>query len=244
VQYARRVLPVRLSAPEALARLCCWRIVRRPDRADQAPRSFGSAVVIPGGWFAAELAGRSLVLTCAHVCAAGAGRSAHAGAERPLALTPDEAAIDFDDGERSAGPLRVRRVVWESPRDELDAALLEVDELPAWSRDAAAKLSIHPARQASPDERITLRGYLMNQRAQRARADVRVVAVQSPYLHYDVETGRGLSGAPLFGSSGELLGLHRGESKVLPPELALASRHGVATAEILRAARQVLSTVG
>jgi hypothetical protein len=51
------------------------------------------------------------------------------------------------------------------------------------------------------------------------------VASRAPYLYYDVETGRGLSGAPIF-SGGELLGIHRGDSKVLPPERALASRHG------------------
>lgn len=230
-----------LARLDLLARLCVWRVVRLPDVTGEAPRSFGSAVVVAGGWFSAALSGRSLVLTCAHVC------SARAPIERPQPLAPQRAAIDFCYGERSAGPLAVRAVVWESPREELDAALLEVDELPAWSRDAAAELSMRPAREVRPGERITLRGYLKNQREQLARTELRVAAARSPYLYYDAETGRGLSGAPIFSSDGgfgsdggELIGLHRGDSKVLPPELALAPRHGVGIAEILREARPAL----
>lgn len=230
---------VELADPDRLARLCTWRIVRQPDSKGAEARSFGSAVVVHGGWLSAALTGRSLVFTCAHVCSAG-----RAANERPRSLAPEEAAVDFCDGERSAGPLMVRRVVWESPREELDAALLEVDELPAWSREAAAEMSNHPARRASSGERIAMRGYLMNQSAQLARTDVQTIAVRSPYLYYDVETGRGLSGAPIFSSGGELIGLHRGESKVLPAALALASRHGVGIEEILRAARQAVSPAG
>lgn len=224
-----------------LVRRVTWRVVRLPDKAGGALASFGSAVVVRGGWFAAALEGRSLVLTCTHVCS-GSGEP---GPPRPLA--PERAGIDFDDGEQRSGALAVRGVIWESPRDELDAALLDVEELPAWSREAATALStlsvreMRVARQEELAAWISLRGYLMNQPAQLARPAVPVAAVRSPYLYYDVETGRGLSGAPLFDDAGALVGLHRGDSRVLPAELALAPRHGVEIAEILDAARLALA---
>lgn len=220
---------------ERAQRSCTWRVVRWPDSSGQPLWSFGSAVVVQGGWFSEALAGRSLVVTCAHVCSAGGH------AERPRPLLPAAAAIDFCEGARSAGPRAVRRVVWQSPRDELDAVLLEVDELPPWSL-AAAALMARPERAAALDESIVLRGYPMNQRAQLAREPGTVAAVQPPYLYYDVETGRGLSGAPIFAKgSGELLGLHRGDSRVLAPERALAPRHGIGFAQLLREARQAVS---
>ncbi len=223
--------------PAELARLTAWRVVRISDAGGDALASFGSAVVVDGARFSAALAGRSLVLTCSHVCSA----NQDAGPPRPL--SPQRAGIDYDDGERRAGPLAVRRVVWESPRHLQDAALLEVDELPAWSRAAATELMAEPVGTARLDVRITLRGYLMNQPQQLARGAVPVVAEQSPYLFYDVETGRGLSGAPLFDEvTGALLGLHRGDRRGLPVTPALASRHGVGLAYILSAARPALAS--
>lgn len=193
-----------------------WRVVRASDGVH-----FGSAVVVHGAWFDPSLAGRSLVMTCAHVCST---LPPTAGA--PPKLAPTDAAIEWrTDTRQWAGGRRlaVKRLLWESA--EFDAALLEVEELPS----EAAAPEAPPTTDLRPRDRIYIWGYPQGRAVAMSGEDNEVRDPDAQYFGYDAFTAPGSSGAPVFASRNhDLVGLHRSEN------LATHQRQGVVFATILR----------
>jgi hypothetical protein len=182
-----------------------WRVVRAVDR-----KPYGSAAVVNGAWFAPHLAGRSLVLTCAHVCS---NETPSPG--EPEILPPSEAALDWISDEEvwegsdgQPGLLRVKGKdpVWVSPVKGLDASLLEVEALPP----RAHQPETEPTVEVTPGDGIYIWSYPGGGTLCSSIQDNAILSTANPYFCYETFAEGGSSGAPVFSEqTHELIGLHR-----------------------------------
>lgn len=201
-----------------------WRLV---DGASGA--AAGTAAVIRGEWISPALAGLPLVVTCSHVCTE---RPPRPGAPPPV--PPSRAVLEWRDDDAGAAPrsAKIARLRWESPVDELDASLLEVDGLPDDAQPPAAP----PAGAVLAGDRIYLWSYPGGGSLALSFEDNDIEEVRDPHLYYDLATAGGSSGGPVFASDRHaLVAIHRGEA------IADGRRHGTSFEILLRAMRAELT---
>jgi hypothetical protein len=180
-----------------------WRVVRAVDR-----KPYGSAAVVNGAWFSSDLAGRSLVLTCAHVCS-----ELSPSPGEPEILRPGEAALDWISDEEAwegsdghPGLLRVKRSVWVSAVKDLDASLLEVEALPPQAHAPETE----PTVEVTPGDAMYIWGYPGGGTLCSSLQNNEILSMAKPYFCYEAFAEGGSSGAPVFHErTHELIGLHR-----------------------------------
>lgn len=198
-------------------RWLAWRVVRAADGAH-----VGSAAVVDGAWFRADLAGAPLVLTCAHVCSSFArapGRPAKLDRAADAALEWWSEEEEWRDGSGARARVPCVEILDESPVDELDYALLRVRELPAAARPPAGDDVLH---ELVGGDRIYMWSYPGADPLTLSVNENQVREVDGRYFGYQAFAEGGSSGAPLFYDRGhQLVGLHRGEDP------ATGTRHAV-----------------
>jgi hypothetical protein len=141
------------------------------------------------------------------------------GGRRGLLPAHARAAFEALAPGRRAELHEVAEVLWSSPPDEYDVAVLRLKTLPA----EAEHLAPYPiARQLplvrrDPPERIYAIGHPLGAGLSFSLHDNLLVACKEPLLHYRTPTQQGSSGSPIFNRQWELLGIHHaGDEHVSP----------------------------
>lgn len=211
-------LALGMQRPPAIARIC-----RGAGLAE------GTGFLVDPNQLSSRLAAlypnELLLLTNIHVVSQGA---------HPSAMTPGEAAIFFDNNAESSSTVHRAAHVWESPQNELDAALLSLDP-PIRPKDIKAcplaedrVFDSLKARSAlenaggdrSPPSNVYIMGHPLGQRLYFSLHDTEVLDKGAPqgarheYLHYRTPTQRGHSGSPVFDDSDwRVVALHHAGSE-------------------------------
>lgn len=163
-------------------------------RADDLSRRFG------GGW---------VLLTNDHVVN-DVGRRG---------LSPEQARVAFEAlaPEGGAELHEIAEVLWCSPPDQCDVAVLRLKTLPAEAEriapfPVAEKL---PAVQKDPPARIYAIGHPLGAGLSFSLHDNLLLACKAPLIHYRTPTQQGSSGSPVFNREWELVGIHHaGDERV------------------------------
>jgi hypothetical protein len=155
-------------------------------------------------------------------------------APHPSAMTPDEARIYFDYDADQADNARRCATVWESPQNELDAALLSLDPPVRPQEVRPCPLAedrvfeglkfrggADPAQgDRAPPSNVFIMGHPLGQKLCFSLHDTEVLDKGAPqggrheYLHYRTPTQKGHSGSPVFDDSDwRVVALHHAGSE-------------------------------
>jgi hypothetical protein len=201
-----------------------------------AETGVGTGFLLPGQLLSEKLAGRFVLVTNAHVIS-------EADAEREKgALHPAEAVVTFAaftgvDPDRQFG---VSRIIFSSPREELDAVVAELSEplapdtpypmanvLPVATSQAPVRMIGHPSGRG-----LSLS---VNQ----------LLDHDSLKLHYRTASEGGSSGSPVFNQEWHLIGLHHAGGDAVPRLRGQAGTYqaneGISIKSIAEAVRRFLS---
>ena len=179
----------------------CFSVCRIENSYDQGK---GTGFVVRGGDFKPALGDRLCILTNEHVVSK----------DNPTALRPDQAKARFHalDG---APECLIDDVVWRSPQDDCDAALLSVvdDKLP----DVPCYPYVgRELEKKEPPEKIFVIGHPNGDALSISLYDNILLDYDDHYLHYRSPTEHGSSGSPVFNDAWELVALHHWGSKETP----------------------------
>lgn len=181
---------------------------------DTSGTGIGTGFIVRGEDIAEELGDEHLLLTNTHVV------SEDPYVVNPPALAPDEARVVFGSGQTFG----VKQVVWSSPPNVLDTALIRLDG------DAS---DIEPApvapRLPLPDgeQRVYIIGHPSGGSLSFSIHDNVLIDHEGPpngspprpavvRLHYRAPTEAGSSGSPVFNSQWRLIGIHHSGHKEMP----------------------------
>jgi S1-C subfamily serine protease len=180
---------------------CVARIGRSADT------GAGSGFVLPGRLLSPKLDDRFLLVTNAHVISE-AEEERQAGALHPSEAVVTFAALDAVPPEKELG---LAKVLYSSPREQLDVVVAELTEpvapkssypiggvLPVASSQAPVRLIGHPSGRG-----LSLS---VNQ----------LLDHEAPRLHYRTASEGGSSGSPVFNQEWKLIGLHHAGGDAVP----------------------------
>jgi hypothetical protein len=208
-------LALGMQRPPAIARICRAKGLAEGTGFLVDPNQLSTRL-------SAQYPNELLLMTNIHVIS----KAAH-----PSAMTPEEARVYFDhDGKEES--YRVNPV-WESPQNELDAALLSLDPpiRPAEIRPCPlaedrvydqlkASALLDPNGDRSPASNVYIMGHPLGQQLCLSLHDTEVLDKGAPpggrfeYLHYRTPTQRGHSGSPVFDDSDwRVVALHHAGSE-------------------------------
>lgn len=191
-------------------------------------RGVGTGFLFPGGEISPAHAGRTLLLTNAHVCS-----DAPHVVTRHHAIPPASVAVHFlEEGRRVCAESGVR-VLWTSPPWNLDATLLEI-VAPSESVREITPTPLSAAAIALKD-RLYMIGHPFGGDMTFSLQDNRVVQMQDPYVHYRTPSDPGTSGSPLFDADWNVVALHRGTRR------DLRANEGICIRRIVKAMRKALA---
>ena len=210
-------LALGMQRPPAIARIC-----RSTGMAE------GTGFLVDSSQLSVRLAAlfpnELLLLTNIHVISE---------ALHPSAMTPEEARIYFDHGGDSDDKAYRANIVWESPQNELDAALLSLDppirlqevrpcplaEDRVFDQLQARAQLEGNANRVTPSN-VYIIGHPLGQRLAFSMHDTEVLDKGTPpggrheYLHYRTSTQQGHSGSPVFDDSDwRVVALHHAGSE-------------------------------
>jgi hypothetical protein len=200
--------------------------VARIERLDG--KGHGTGWLVDAADFFPGLTG-TLLLTNAHVInAEGSGG----------ALAPDQAQVNFQ-GIRTV--LELGRVIWSSPRDQLDATFVTFRD--AGPPVAPLPLSTRKVRAGVPPPRLYIIGHPAGRDLELSMHDNKLLACSESLLHYRTPTEGGSSGSPVFEETGwKVVGLHHAggwyegvDGKTPPPYEA---NEGISILAVQQATRQ------
>lgn len=215
-----RMMLIAVRRGQAVARICSGPGI-----------TIGTGFLVQGSDICPMLGGESLILTNAHVVSRIGGT---APGSAPVA--PSAARIYFDiDAIEGEAKGYACELVWESPVEELDAALLRplpgnVPHPPL--RVAPQDVDLVPERGAAtpaPPTRLLIIGHpyggaLQISVEQQRKSTLMEIGTKPPaehiYLHYRTPTEPGMSGSPvLHEETGTLIGLHHAGPTDAVPEI-------------------------
>ena len=150
------------------------------------------------------VAGSTVVLTNAHVVGDSAG-----------ALDPDDAIVTFHVlAEAGAeGSFRVRRLLWSSPSNDLDVAVLELDR-PVPGADGCPVTDKLP--RADGAQRVYVVGHPRGRSLSYSLDDNVLLDTDDRLLHYRAPTEPGNSGSPVFNRAWKVIGIHHAGRSDMP----------------------------
>ena len=189
-------------------------VARTRSVARLGPNKFegwGSGFLVAGFWIDASWSDRKLLLTNAHVCT----NDSDVQAQYPYPKDAAENTATFLGaiGE-GAEPIQIQvnEVLWTSPPSELDASLLEIEDVPKGVEKAPLCAKI-PSLDKWQEKRVNILGHPMGLNLRVSLQDNRLVSVDERYLHYQTPTDPGSSGSPIFNQNWELVGIHHSASR-------------------------------
>jgi len=174
----------------------------------------GTGFIVRGGDIAEQLGDEPLLLTNTHVV------SEDPYVVNPPALSPEEARVVFGSGQRFG----VKKVVWSSPPNVLDTALIRLDG------DASNVEPVPIARRlplADGEQRVYIIGHPRGGPLSFSIHDNMLIDHEGPpngspprpdvvRLHYRAPTEGGSSGSPVFNAQWLLIGIHHAGRKDMP----------------------------
>ncbi len=124
------------------------------------------------------------------------------------ALRPTEARVTFRGLEDTTGPYRISRLLWTSPPNDLDTAIVELDRYPAaTTRCPVAEQK--PRVGTKPQPQTYVIGHPSGEgRVMLSVRDNLVLDGDETRLHYRTPTEPGSSGSPVFDEAWEVIALH------------------------------------
>jgi hypothetical protein len=186
----------------------------------------GTGWLVRASDFLPNETGRLLVLTNDHVVSETCKG----------ALRPPNAWCKFQLLGQTA---RMKRIVWSSPVDKFDAALLELER----SLDGEpVPLCAHAVEMCEPAPRMYIIGHPGGRDVEFSLQDNQLVACTEHVLHYRTPTEGGSSGSPVFEPRGwQAVGLHHGGSLKMGrvkgrPNTFYAANEGITIQAVQRAA--------
>jgi V8-like Glu-specific endopeptidase len=174
----------------------------------QFRQGIGTGFLVRGSDLSPNLPDEPLLLTNAHVVCDEPSVGA--------ALRAKGAVAVFD---RLRKRYRVEKVLWHSPRNELDASLLQLKDYPTGfakffpTAVALPPLVIDGKRTWA---RVYIIGYPAGDTIAISQQDNLLLDHQDPRVHYRAPTRSGSSGSPVFNADWELLALHHYSDEQMP----------------------------
>jgi hypothetical protein len=172
--------------------------------------------------------------------------NAHVISERWLAvLRPEQATVTFSALDNLNRPFRVDRLLWESPRDNLDCAILTLKEQPPLDKGLQIASSPPPLSESNKH-----RAYIIGHPARRRRPQFSIqdnflLDLDDRVVHYRSPTEPGSSGSPVFNDNWEVFAVHHYGSRQTPmlhgKPGAYEANEGIRIDAIVTACRQALS---
>lgn len=135
----------------------------------------------------------------------------------PKAIQPDEAFLAFRGLEDFTEPgVRVRRVLWSSPPNELDATIVEPEQLPAGVLSCPLARNLPPL-DADPRERVHVIGHPLGRPdLQLSILDNHLLDYDDTVVHYRSPTEPGSSGSPVMDKRWAVIALHHSGDNEMP----------------------------
>jgi trypsin-like peptidase/tetratricopeptide repeat protein len=166
---------------------------------------FGTAFLVRGHDLKDSLGSRAFLMTNFHVV----NRNGAGGA-----LRPGQARVSFKANGGDGRQWRVKDVYQESPPEQLDCSLLELED---GVDDSAAAYPLAPALPVLDDgPRVYIIGHPKGGTLSFSLNDNQLLDYDDRLLHYRAPTEGGSSGSPVFNQDWELVGLHHGGGRDLP----------------------------
>lgn len=193
---------------------------------------WGSGFLVDGSRIEDSWSDRKLLLTNAHVCT----NDPQVQAQYPYPKGAEKNTATFL-GSLGEGTepiqIKVNKVLWTSPPSELDASLLEIEDIPAGAETAPLSTEI-PSFDKWPEKRVNILGHPKGLNLRVSLQDNNLVSVDDRYLHYRTPTDPGSSGSPIFNQNWELVGIHHSASK------EMQANEGIRLDRILEEIRKAL----
>jgi V8-like Glu-specific endopeptidase len=172
-------------------------------------RGVGTGFLLEGKELHPDLKDEIVLLTNAHVVSND--QVFHNGS-----LKPEEAVVIFEALDKNT-ELRIEKLYWTSPSNELDVSVLLFDEK---SREKLNKLKagiiFYPVARTLPKadgkERLYIIGHPNGESLQISLQDNVFLAANDRYLHYRTPTVPGSSGSPVFDENWGLVAIHHSGS--------------------------------
>jgi Trypsin-like peptidase domain len=135
----------------------------------------------------------------------------------PKAIQPEDAFLAFRGLEDFSEPgVRVRRVLWSSPANELDATIVEPEQLPAGVLACPLARNL-PLLDADPRERVYVIGHPLGRPdLQLSILDNHLLDYDGTMVHYRAPTEPGSSGSPVFNKRWAVIALHHSGDNDMP----------------------------
>jgi V8-like Glu-specific endopeptidase len=141
--------------------------------------------------------------------------NAHVVGEAPGALDPDDTVVTFhvlaDSG--TNGTFRVKRMLWTSPSNDLDVAVLELDR-PVPDADGCPITDKVP--RADGAQRVYVVGHPRGRSLSYSLDDNVLLDTDDRLLHYRAPTEPGNSGSPVFNRAWKIIGIHHAGRSDMP----------------------------
>jgi S1-C subfamily serine protease len=194
---------------------------------DRFGRGLGTGFLLRGSDVAPALGDALLLLTNAHVV--------------PAAVAPGDAVVVFDALETVAGQqLRVAKILWSSPIQELDGTLLQLDPPVASGPEPFPIAEQLPKKDGQP--KVFVIGHPLGGGLSISLTDNALLGYSDRLLHYRAPTEGGSSGSPVFDDQWRLVALHHGGGRLkrLDGPGVYDANEGIHIHRILEAVRGVV----
>jgi S1-C subfamily serine protease len=168
---------------------------------DKLGDGFGTGFLIRGGDLVPAFGDTFVVLTNAHVMSDDPAVQAKYGS-----LAPEDAKVAFEAND-AAGQRRfaVKKLLWSSPPDKLDATLFEIDPPLTSDKPYAVAKRLPPVDGV---QKVYVIGHPKGGGLSISLNDNLFLDCDDCLIHYRAPTEGGSSGSPVFNQQWDLIGLH------------------------------------